>query len=41
MGIDPRVIAEWQGHRDATLIFKVYGKYISREHVAKMAEKLK
>ena len=24
-GIDPRVVASWQGHRDATLILRVYG----------------
>jgi integrase len=39
--IDPRVVAKWQGHRDATLILSVYGKYVSPEHAAKMAEKLK
>jgi integrase len=39
--VDPRVVAQWQGHRDATLIFKVYGNYVSREHAAKMAKKLK
>ncbi len=27
-----RLIAEWQGHRDATLILKVYGKYIDADH---------
>ena len=39
-GVDPRVVAQWQGHRDASLIFNVYGKYVSKEHAAKMAEKL-
>ncbi len=27
--VDPRCVAEWQGHKDTTLIFKVYGKWIS------------
>jgi integrase len=40
MGIDPRVVADWQGHKDATLIFRIYGKYISSEHAAKMAQML-
>jgi integrase len=40
-GVDPRVVAQWQGHGDATLILKVYGKYISKEHAAKMAQMLK
>ncbi|MGO8926033.1 MAG: tyrosine-type recombinase/integrase [Limisphaerales bacterium] len=39
-GVDPRVVAQWQGHRDASLIFKVYGKYVSKEHALRMAEKL-
>jgi hypothetical protein len=29
--VDPRLVAEWQGHRDATLIFRVHGKWISPE----------
>jgi integrase len=40
-GVDPRVVAQWQGHGDATLILKLYGKYISKEHAAKMAQMLK
>jgi len=28
-GIDPRVVAAWQGHRDATLILRVYGAWVS------------
>jgi integrase len=39
-GIDARVVAMWQGHRDATLIFSKYGKYISQEHARAMAAKL-
>jgi integrase len=31
-GTEIRVIADWQGHRDATLILKVYGKYIDADH---------
>jgi hypothetical protein len=27
--VDPRCVAEWQGKKDTTLIFKVYGKWIS------------
>jgi integrase len=40
LGVDPRVVAEWQGHADASLILKVYGKFVSKEHAARMAEKL-
>jgi integrase len=33
-GIDVRQIAAWQGHKDATLILKVYGPYLSAKHTA-------
>ena len=39
-GIDPRVVARWQGHKDATLIFKVYGKFIDANYERQQAEKL-
>jgi integrase len=39
-GIDPRLIAKWQGHKDAKLIFSVYGKFIDREYEKGQAEKL-
>ena len=35
-----RLIAEWQGHRDATLILKVYGKYIDADHKKRALAKL-
>ena len=31
-GIEARLVAEWQGHRDATLVNKVYGKHINAAH---------
>jgi integrase len=31
-GIDPRVVAKWQGHSDAKLIFTTYGKHIDAKH---------
>jgi len=40
IGIEPRLVAKWQGHRDASLIFKVYGKHIDHEHERRQAEKL-
>jgi integrase len=40
LGVDPRVVAGWQGHADASLIFTTYGKFVSKEHAARMAEKL-
>jgi hypothetical protein len=39
-GIDPSLVAKWQGHKDAKLIFSVYGKYIDREYEWAQAEKL-
>jgi integrase len=39
-GIDPRLVAKWQGHRDAKLIFSVYGKYIDCAYEQAQAEKL-
>jgi integrase len=40
MGIDPRVVAKWQGHKDAKLIFSVYGKHIDAGHEQREAGKL-
>jgi integrase len=39
-GIDPRLVARWQGHKDTNLIFKVYGKHIDLQHEKRQAEKL-
>jgi len=39
-GVDPRVVAKWQGHSDAKLIFTVYGKYIDAKHEQREAAKL-
>ena len=36
-GVDPRVVAVWQGHRDATLILRVYGAWINQAHAQRMA----
>jgi integrase len=36
-GIDPRVVAAWQGHRDATLILRVYGAWVNQVHAQRMA----
>jgi len=37
-GIDPRLVAAWQGHQDnGALILKVYGRYINQSHAQKMA----
>jgi integrase len=36
-GIDPRVVAAWQGHRDATLILRVYGAWVNQDHAQRMA----
>ena len=36
-GVDPRVLASWQGHRDATLILRVYGAWINSDHNKRMA----
>ncbi len=42
-GVDPRVVAKWQGHRDAKLILDTYGNYVSKEHekaqIAKITKK--
>jgi integrase len=40
-GVDPRVVAKWQGHRDAKLILSVYGNFIGRDHELSQADKLK
>lgn len=39
-GIDPRVVAKWQGHADAKLIFSTYGKHIDAKHEQREASKL-
>jgi integrase len=39
-GIDPRCVASWQGHRDATLVLRVYGHVIQANHNRQMAERL-
>jgi integrase len=39
-GIEPRLVAQWQGHRDATLIHKVYGKHINAAHERAQLAKL-
>jgi len=39
-GVDPRCVAAWQGHRDATLVLKVYGNLIQPAHNAAMAQRL-
>ena len=36
-GVDPRVVAAWQGHRDATLILRVYGAWVNQDHAQRMA----
>jgi integrase len=38
--VEPRVIAHWQGHKDANLIFRVYGKFIDAPHEQRQAEKM-
>ena len=40
IGVDVRLVSQWQAHSDTTLIFKVYGKHISKEHADRMAQKL-
>lgn len=40
MGVDPRVVARWQGHKDAKLIFSVYGKHIDAKYEQREADKL-
>ena len=39
-GIDARCVAAWQGHRDATLILRVYGHIIQGKHAQEMARRL-
>jgi integrase len=39
-GVDPRVCASWQGHRDATLVLRVYGHIINAKHAQEMAARL-
>ena len=39
-GIDPRCVAAWQGHRDATLVLRVYGHVIQSKHNEEMAQRL-
>jgi integrase len=39
-GIDPRCVAAWQGHRDATLVLRVYGHIIQPAHNQAMAQLL-
>jgi integrase len=39
-GIDPRLVAKWQGHTDAKLIFSTYGKHIDAKHEQREAGKL-
>jgi len=40
-GVDPRVVADWQGHANAKLILDTYGSFISKEHMLEQARKLK
>ena len=40
LGIDPRLVARWQGHKDAGLVFKVYGKHIDAQHEKRQAQKM-
>jgi integrase len=37
-GVDTRVVAAWQGHRDATLILRVYGAWINQGHAERMTQ---
>ena len=39
--VDARLIAKWQGHRDATLIFQRYGAYIDADYEKKALAVLK
>ena len=39
-GVDPRVVASWQGHADARLILTTYGNFISADHAKNQAAKL-
>ncbi|HEV2393726.1 MAG TPA: hypothetical protein VG146_15340 [Verrucomicrobiae bacterium] len=38
--IDPRLVAKWQGHKDAKLIFSVYGKFIDHDYELAQAGRL-
>ena len=38
--IDPRCVAAWQGHRDATLVLQVYGHIIQPKHNQMMAQRM-
>jgi integrase len=40
IGVDPRLVARWQGHKDATLIFRVYGRHIDAQHEQRQAQKM-
>jgi integrase len=40
-GVEVRLIAKWQGHRDATLILQRYGSHIDEEHEKKALASLK
>jgi integrase len=40
LGIDPRLVARWQGHKDAGLVFKVYGTHIDAQHEKRQAQKM-
>jgi len=39
-GVDARCVAAWQGHRDATLVLRVYGHVIQPKHTQKMAARM-
>jgi integrase len=39
-GTDPRLVAKWQGHKDAKLIFDTYGKHIDARYEKQEADKL-
>ena len=39
-GIDARCVAAWQGHRDATLVLRVYGHILQPAHARKMAARM-
>ena len=39
-GVDPRVVAQWQGHADARLVLTTYGSFISADHLKSQAAKL-
>jgi integrase len=39
-GVDVRVVASWQGHRDAVLVLRVYGHIIHAKHAREMAGRM-